>query len=118
MVRIATWNVNSLRSRIDRVEASASRHLVGVHADDPRPAGAATVQCYVTRADAGQNELVVVETNPEPGVPAYDSWWDVPVAEVSEMDSVAEARAAWERMRPKERHFLETETPGVPAQEA
>ena len=37
----------------------------------------------------------------------YESWWDVPVAEVSEMPSVREARKAWEEMRAKERHFLE-----------
>ena len=29
-VRIATWNVNSLRSRIDRVEALLQRHDLGV----------------------------------------------------------------------------------------
>ena len=30
MVRIATWNVNSLRSRIDRVEALLDRHEIDV----------------------------------------------------------------------------------------
>ena len=30
MVRIATWNVNSLRSRIDRVEAFVQRHDIDV----------------------------------------------------------------------------------------
>lgn len=50
--------------RVDRVEASASRHMVGVYAGDPRPAGVAEVTCYVTKADvAPSNELVVVETN-------------------------------------------------------
>ena len=29
-VRIATWNVNSLRSRIDRVEALLDRHEIDV----------------------------------------------------------------------------------------
>ena len=46
-------------------------------------------------------------------VPGYESWWDVPVAEVSEMPAVAEARAAWKTMRAKERHFLETQKPDV-----
>jgi len=40
------------------------------------------------------------------GVPGYDSWWDVHVAEVSEMASVREARKGWEVMRAKERYFL------------
>jgi len=39
-------------------------------------------------------------------VPSYESWWDVPVAEVSEMPAVDEARAAWEEGRAKERDFL------------
>ena len=34
--------------------------------------------------------MIVVETDPSHGVPGYDSWWDVAVAEVSEMDSVRE----------------------------
>jgi len=39
------------------------------------------------------------------GVPGYESWWDVHVAEVSEMESVREARKKWETMRAKERYF-------------
>ncbi len=38
-------------------------------------------------------------------VPGYDSWWDVPVAEVSEMPSVQAAREDWAKMRAKERYF-------------
>ena len=30
--------------------------------------------------------VIVVETDPSVGVPGYESWWDVAVAEVSEMD--------------------------------
>ncbi|MBI3957811.1 MAG: 3D-(3,5/4)-trihydroxycyclohexane-1,2-dione acylhydrolase (decyclizing), partial [Chloroflexi bacterium] len=40
------------------------------------------------------------------GVPGYESWWDVPVAEASEIDTVAAAREEWEEMRAKERYFL------------
>jgi 3D-(3,5/4)-trihydroxycyclohexane-1,2-dione acylhydrolase (decyclizing) len=40
-------------------------------------------------------------------VPGYDSWWDVHVAEVSEMPAVREARKAWEAMRARERYFFE-----------
>jgi 3D-(3,5/4)-trihydroxycyclohexane-1,2-dione acylhydrolase (decyclizing) len=40
------------------------------------------------------------------GVPGYDTWWDVVVAEVSEMPSVQEARKAWEEKRAAERYFL------------
>jgi 3D-(3,5/4)-trihydroxycyclohexane-1,2-dione acylhydrolase (decyclizing) len=40
------------------------------------------------------------------GVPGYESWWDVAVAEVSEMDSVKAARADYEKAVQKERYFL------------
>ncbi|HRE29196.1 MAG TPA: hypothetical protein PK954_21300, partial [Anaerolineales bacterium] len=58
-------------------------------------------------ARATENTTVIyVQTDRLVGVPGYDSWWDVQVAEVSEMSAVQEARQAWERMRAKERLFL------------
>lgn len=50
--------------------------------------------------------VIVVETNPEPGVPAYDSWWDVPVAEVSTSSRVREARRQYESDMQRTRRFL------------
>jgi 3D-(3,5/4)-trihydroxycyclohexane-1,2-dione acylhydrolase (decyclizing) len=50
--------------------------------------------------------VIVVETDPSVSVPGYESWWDVAVAEVSEMDSVREARARYEEARKLERHHL------------
>ena len=40
------------------------------------------------------------------GVPGYHSWWDVPVAEVSESDTVNAAREEWAERRAQERYFL------------
>jgi 3D-(3,5/4)-trihydroxycyclohexane-1,2-dione acylhydrolase (decyclizing) len=50
--------------------------------------------------------VVVVETDASVGVPGYDSWWDVAVAEVSEKQSVRAARARYEEARKRERHYL------------
>jgi 3D-(3,5/4)-trihydroxycyclohexane-1,2-dione acylhydrolase (decyclizing) len=50
--------------------------------------------------------VIVVETDAAIGVPGYESWWDVAVAEVSGMESVREARARYEVARKKERHHL------------
>jgi 3D-(3,5/4)-trihydroxycyclohexane-1,2-dione acylhydrolase (decyclizing) len=50
--------------------------------------------------------VIVVETDPSVGVPGYESWWDVAVAEVSELESVREARARYEIARKNERHHL------------
>ncbi|MGB7266622.1 MAG: thiamine pyrophosphate-dependent enzyme, partial [Terracidiphilus sp.] len=50
--------------------------------------------------------VIVVETDTSVGVPGYESWWDVAVAEVSESASVREARAGYEEARKRERHHL------------
>ncbi|MFZ0337179.1 MAG: 3D-(3,5/4)-trihydroxycyclohexane-1,2-dione acylhydrolase (decyclizing) [Terracidiphilus sp.] len=50
--------------------------------------------------------VIVVETDTSTGVPGYESWWDVAVAEVSELESVREARARYEEARKRERHHL------------
>jgi 3D-(3,5/4)-trihydroxycyclohexane-1,2-dione acylhydrolase (decyclizing) len=55
---------------------------------------------------ADRTTVIVVETDVTVSVPGYDSWWDVAVAEVSEMGSVREARARYEEARKRERHFL------------
>ncbi len=40
------------------------------------------------------------------GVPGYESWWDVPVAEVSELPAVRAARAEYDAARAAERRVL------------
>jgi 3D-(3,5/4)-trihydroxycyclohexane-1,2-dione acylhydrolase (decyclizing) len=50
-----------------------------------------------------RTSVVVVETSYEDRVPGYESWWDVPIAEVSERDSVKSARTEYEKARKKER---------------
>lgn len=49
--------------------------------------------------------VVVVETDYYDGVPGYESWWDVPIAEVSESESVQQARSKYLEGRKKERYF-------------
>jgi 3D-(3,5/4)-trihydroxycyclohexane-1,2-dione acylhydrolase (decyclizing) len=52
-----------------------------------------------------RTSVVVVETDYFDGVPGYESWWDVPVAEVSESASVQQARRNYDEGRKKERYF-------------
>jgi 3D-(3,5/4)-trihydroxycyclohexane-1,2-dione acylhydrolase (decyclizing) len=47
-----------------------------------------------------------METAYDHRVPGYESWWDVPVAEVSEREAVQSARKKYEEARKKERYFL------------
>jgi 3D-(3,5/4)-trihydroxycyclohexane-1,2-dione acylhydrolase (decyclizing) len=53
-----------------------------------------------------RTSVVVVETSYEDRVPGYESWWDVPIAEVSEREPVRAAREKYEKARAKERNFL------------
>jgi 3D-(3,5/4)-trihydroxycyclohexane-1,2-dione acylhydrolase (decyclizing) len=50
--------------------------------------------------------VIAVAVDPLEGVPSYESWWDVPVAEVSEAAPVRAAREAYEHARTAERRFL------------
>jgi len=50
--------------------------------------------------------VIYIQNDRRVGVPGYESWWDVPVAEVSEMDSVRKARKEWEENRKLERFFF------------
>jgi 3D-(3,5/4)-trihydroxycyclohexane-1,2-dione acylhydrolase (decyclizing) len=51
--------------------------------------------------------VVCIETDRYAGVPGYDSWWDVPVAETSTQETVRTARAEYERNVSAQRQFLE-----------
>ncbi len=44
--------------------------------------------------------VLAIEVDRYEGVPGYESWWDVPVAEVSAVESVRAARTAYEQSRP------------------
>jgi 3D-(3,5/4)-trihydroxycyclohexane-1,2-dione acylhydrolase (decyclizing) len=61
------------------------------------------------KAHSGGPVVVHVETDRYAGVPSYESWWDVPVAEISEVPSVREARAAYEAARRNQRMYIETD---------
>jgi 3D-(3,5/4)-trihydroxycyclohexane-1,2-dione acylhydrolase (decyclizing) len=50
--------------------------------------------------------VIVIETSYDQRVPGYESWWDVPIAEVSERDAVKAARKQYEEARKKERFFF------------
>jgi len=83
-------------------------------------ANAASLGAWATRVRTGEElkaallaarkqsrtSVVVVETAFDERVPGYESWWDVPIAEVSERETVRAARAKYEEARKKERYFF------------
>ncbi len=52
-----------------------------------------------------KTSVVVVETAYDQRVPGYESWWDVPIAEVSEVESVRAARNRYVEAVKKQRTF-------------
>ncbi len=50
--------------------------------------------------------MIVTRSDPTVRAPGYDSWWDVAVAEVSEMPSVQAARRDYEQRVQTERVYL------------
>ena len=57
------------------------------------------------RSQAGP-ALICIETDPGIAAPDSRSWWDVPVAEVSELASTARARAGYEDERTPQTRYL------------
>jgi 3D-(3,5/4)-trihydroxycyclohexane-1,2-dione acylhydrolase (decyclizing) len=55
---------------------------------------------------ASESTVVVIETDREARVPGYESWWDVPPAEVSPHPDVQAARGAYDEAKRKKRWHL------------
>jgi 3D-(3,5/4)-trihydroxycyclohexane-1,2-dione acylhydrolase (decyclizing) len=62
----------------------------------------------LTAADGADGPVVIhITVDRYAGVPSYDGWWDVPVAEVSEQPAVRAAREGYEQARTAQRSYLE-----------
>ena len=55
---------------------------------------------------ATETTVIVTHTDPSVKVGGYESWWDVPPAEVSTLDSVKTARKAYDEAKKKKRFYL------------
>jgi len=83
-------------------------------------ANAASLGAYAVRATTAEDleqalieackqprtSVVVVETDYNERVSGYESWWDVPIAEVSEVESVRATYGTYSEAKKKERYFL------------
>ncbi|EFH83364.1 3D-(3,5/4)-trihydroxycyclohexane-1,2-dione acylhydrolase (decyclizing) [Ktedonobacter racemifer] len=84
-------------------------------ATNARSLGAHVIECkshadFVAALEAAKaverTTVIYVQNDRYQEVPGYESWWDVPVAEVSTKPQVEVARAQWEEKRQQERYFL------------
>nr|WP_257908751.1 3D-(3,5/4)-trihydroxycyclohexane-1,2-dione acylhydrolase (decyclizing) [Janibacter limosus] len=79
-------------------------HVIEVH--DRPGTEAAIAEAKAAPADGGP-VVIHVETDPMVFGPDSGSWWDVPVGEVSELDSTREARATYEQHKSRQRSHLD-----------
>ncbi|MEX0929206.1 MAG: 3D-(3,5/4)-trihydroxycyclohexane-1,2-dione acylhydrolase (decyclizing) [Balneolales bacterium] len=63
-------------------------------------------EALVTSRRSDRTAVIVLETDKDEKVPGYESWWDVPIAEVSEKKAVQDARKAYEKAVLKEKNYL------------
>ncbi|UFU06557.1 3D-(3,5/4)-trihydroxycyclohexane-1,2-dione acylhydrolase (decyclizing) [Ruania halotolerans] len=61
---------------------------------------------YAEAAAADDATVIVIETDPRGPNPPATNGWDVPVAEVSRLESTQQAYAAYAELRARQRHYL------------
>jgi 3D-(3,5/4)-trihydroxycyclohexane-1,2-dione acylhydrolase (decyclizing) len=87
------------------VDLAANAESLGAHVIRCRTIADLTEGLKQAR-DADRLTVVHIETDPLAPVPGSESWWDVPVAEVSTLDSTRAARIAYEHAKRAQRDHL------------
>lgn len=87
------------------IDFAANARSLGAHVIAVRDIPALKAALAEARQQT-RSTVIVIETDAEKRAPGYDSWWDVPISEVSEMAPVKKARKEFEKALKKERHFL------------
>jgi 3D-(3,5/4)-trihydroxycyclohexane-1,2-dione acylhydrolase (decyclizing) len=97
----ATGRLSGAYVPIDFVKNAESLGAVAYHAAD----AASLRSALAAAAKETRTTLIYVPIDPDARVPSYESWWDVPVAEVSGQDGVRAALAAYREAKGKQRFF-------------
>ncbi len=87
------------------VDLAANAHSLGAHVFEC-DSYEQLVDAIQRAKEMDRTTVIYVRSDRYESVPSYESWWDVPVAEVSQMPSVQAAREEYEEMRAKERYYL------------
>ena len=88
------------------VDLAANARSLGAHVIECKTY-ADFVEALQTVQTTDRTSVIYIQNDRYVGIPNYEGWWDVPVAEVSTMPSVQAARAEWAAMKEQERYFLE-----------
>ncbi|MFW6096996.1 MAG: 3D-(3,5/4)-trihydroxycyclohexane-1,2-dione acylhydrolase (decyclizing) [Chloroflexota bacterium] len=94
-----------LEGEILPVDFAANARSLGAHVVEA-PNLPSLVAALEEAKEQPRTTVIVVETDREQRVPGYESWWDVPVADVSNQESVRAAREEYEEARRRHRYYL------------
>jgi len=87
------------------VDLAANAESLGVRVHRAETIAGLRAALEAARREPGP-VLVHIETDPLVPAPGSEAWWDVPVAEVSELEPTREARKAYEAAKADQRPFL------------
>ena len=91
----------------DHLPVDLAANAASLGAEVVRASTASELVDAVRAAKAGERTTVIhVETDPYVGAPDSESWWDVPVAETSTLDSTREARSTYDKQKASQRAYL------------
>jgi 3D-(3,5/4)-trihydroxycyclohexane-1,2-dione acylhydrolase (decyclizing) len=89
------------------VDLATNAESLGARVLRTRTVGELRAALAEAKAHTGGPVVVHVEVDRYAGVPSYESWWDVPVAEVGGDDAVRTARAEYEAARKRQRSYVD-----------
>jgi 3D-(3,5/4)-trihydroxycyclohexane-1,2-dione acylhydrolase (decyclizing) len=91
----------------DYLPVDLAANAASLGADVLRPHTIEEFRQALEKAQASDRTTVVcIETDPSVAAPSSESWWDVPVAEVAELESTRAARTTYEQAKQRQRPLL------------
>ena len=103
--RYRDHDTGELQGDILPVDLAANAKSLGANVIEVTTPHALKVALQEAR-DNDRTTVVKIDVDYDVRVPQYESWWDVPVAEVSEVDTAKDAYQEYKEAKQKERYFL------------
>jgi 3D-(3,5/4)-trihydroxycyclohexane-1,2-dione acylhydrolase (decyclizing) len=102
----ATGRLDGAKLPVDLAANAQSLGATVIRAATIADLKAGLVAAKAAAKSAGGPVVIHVETDPLVPAPDSQSWWDVPIAEVSGLDSVTSAEQAYQAARTRQRRYL------------